>query len=88
MESKLFSSKKKFGTILFKEDSSIPKQIEFLENSSDPNAGRKIKLLEIEKRGEEDVLFELIKSNSGIDMFILRDLCLSCSNDVGAQIDF
>ncbi len=82
----MFSSKKKFGPILFKEDSSIPEQIKFLKNSSDPDAGRKISLLEIGNRGEDRVLYEL--KSSSIDMFILRDLCLSCSNDVDAQIDF
>ncbi len=86
----LFS--KKVGVIFFKEDSNANTHIQELQTMLQKATGNNAKEIEKEinfikagKRGEENVAYEL--KNSGMDMYVLHDICLKQGN-LSAQIDY
>lgn len=86
----LFS--KKIGVIFFKEDSNANTYIQELQTMLQKATGNNAKDIEKEinfikagQRGEENVAYEL--KNSGMDMYVLHDICLRQGN-LSAQIDY
>lgn len=84
---------KKIGTVFLKEDSDaenfVVQMTELLNQVNDAQLKREIetqiKLANYGIYGEKNIAFEL--KNSGIDMYVLHDLCLEY-NGLKAQIDY
>ena len=82
---------KKIGPVFLKEDSSAKGQLAKMEELCDKLTGddkksleKECKLLDYGIKGEDAIAYEL--RNSGIDMFIMQDLCFG--DEDSAQIDF
>ncbi len=82
---------KKIGPVFLKEDSRAKTQLAKMEELCDKLTGdarksleKECKLLDYGIKGEDAIAYEL--RNSGIDMFIMQDLCFG--DDDSAQIDF
>ena len=82
---------KKIGPVFLKDNSSAKDQLAKMEDLCSKLTGedkkaleKECKLLEYGIKGEEAIAYEL--RNSGIDMFILQDVCLG--DEDTAQIDF
>ena len=83
---------KKIGTIFLKEDSEAKEFIEKLEElykkateETKPEIEKQMKIAKYGLQGERSIAFEL--KNSGIDMYVLHDICLEVG-DLSAQIDY
>lgn len=83
---------KSIGTVFLKSDSQameyISKLKELREQSPDEikeEIEKQIAITEYGIKGEEQIAFEL--KNSGIDMYILQDICIQCEG-LSAQIDY
>ncbi len=83
---------KNIGPVFLKETSDIDSYIAKLQYLLEENEGEKANLIKKHlnmansgKYGESNIAFEL--KNSGMDMYILHDICLEY-NDLSAQIDY
>lgn len=83
---------RKIGTIFLKEDSEAKEFIEKLEvlyqkatEEMKPEIEKQMKIAKYGLQGEKSIAFEL--KNSGIDMYVLHDICLEVG-DLSAQIDY
>lgn len=83
---------KSIGPVFLKSSNQAAEYVDKLKNLRDKCSGalkeeieKQITIAEYGIKGEESIAFEL--KNSGIDMYILQDICLA-QNELSAQIDY